>query len=211
MSNATGELTIACHVRPTQLLEPIDAHVETLKRCEREGHIDGLVLRSWPSEVSLSGSVTSDETIETFRRFRRWAERQGVSICPPFERRTRVSEITNERREILRTPLVCLAIYVDDRLGAVFPHTEGERTYGVTEVTATLRAGDLPPRVDEACRSERVEFGTCPDCAEPIVSGQGVLACPDCRWTATVAPGGRYRDVPGLRDASALTVGRQFD
>jgi len=28
---------------------------------------------------------------------------------------------------------------------------------------------------------------TCPDCAETVVDGQGLLACTDCDWTATVA------------------------
>ncbi|WP_254544404.1 HTH domain-containing protein [Halomarina pelagica] len=211
MSNATGELTVACYVRPTQLLEPIDAHVETLKRCEREGHVDALLVRAWPDEVSLSGSVTSDETLATFRRFSRWAEREGVSVCPPFERLTLISEITDERREVLRTPLMCLAVYVDDRLGAVFPHTDGERTHGVTEATATLRAGDLPPRVADVVPSEPDAVGTCPGCTREVVSGQGVFACPDCRWTATVAPGGRYRDALELRTAPAMRVDRPLD
>jgi hypothetical protein len=28
---------------------------------------------------------------------------------------------------------------------------------------------------------------TCPDCAETVVDGQGLLACTDCDWTALVA------------------------
>lgn len=27
---------------------------------------------------------------------------------------------------------------------------------------------------------------TCPDCAETVVDGQGLLACTDCDWTAIV-------------------------
>jgi len=52
---------------------------------------------------------------------------------------------------------------------------------------------DAPART-EAAADSHTEYETvarhveaCPDCAERVVDGQGLLTCTDCDWTATVA------------------------
>jgi hypothetical protein len=60
------EVTIACYVRAPMLLEPVDAHVETLRACEREGIVDGLLLRSWPEQVRFDEASPDREVLERF-------------------------------------------------------------------------------------------------------------------------------------------------
>lgn len=138
------DLTVSCAVRAPLLLEPVDAKVETLRRCEERGDVGGLVLRSWPDAVSLDASGPESEVVEQFRRFERWAEEAGASIRPPFRIRRRSSMVSEETRRVLVTPILCLACYDGDALVGVYPHSEGETTRTATDAIAALAAGELP-------------------------------------------------------------------
>lgn len=206
------ELTVSCHVRAPLLLDPVDAKIETLRSCEDEGEIDALVLRSWPEEVTLDADGPYQEAVERFEEFERWADRHGTSIRPPFRVRTSTSPASETEREVLVTPVMCLALYADDRLLGVFPHEDGETTHTVTDAIAALRTGTLPEpiratadRVADAGagtpdrrdgtelggpelrdRSETGEARTvrtdCPECSAALLNVQGILACSACKW-----------------------------
>lgn len=201
MSARTAPLTVVCYVRPGPLVESIDAHIETLQRCAAEEGIDieTLVVRTWPAECSVARSSSSHQALAAFERFRAWADRAGVSICPPFEQGTRTSTITGEHQELLRTPLLCLAFYVDDQLAAVYPHTDGGHTYSVADVIARLHTGELPARVVATSPPASTPIGTCPECGAPCHTGQGVYVCFDCRWVAGTTGNGHYQTIPALR------------
>jgi hypothetical protein len=187
------EITAACYVRAPVLLEPVDAHVETLRTCEREGIVDGLVLRSWPEAVRLDKETPHREVVERFEEFERWADRRGVSVRPPFEVRSGKS-LTGEHRERLVTPLVCLALYDVGRLLGVYPHSAGEETYTIEDAIATVRTGEFPTPL---AGPERADSATdaCPECDGRLVNGQGLFACADCGWVGTVARDGRYEEL----------------
>lgn len=186
--------TVACHVRAPMLLEPIDAHVETLRACEAEGAIDHLLVRSWPDSVGLAEESPDREVLDRFERFDRWAERRGVTVRPPFEVRSHVSQVTGERRDRLVTPLICLAVYRDDELAAVFPHSGDGETRTVAEAVAALRTGELPEPLGTP--APRVATGTCPECGEGLATGQGLYACPDCGWVGVPTSDGGYARLP---------------
>lgn len=188
------------------LMEPIDAHVETLRACESEDAVDDVVLRSWPDRVSLSESGPHREVVDVFERFERWAERRGVSVRPPFEVRTVTSQVTDESKEVLVTPLICVAVYEDERLAGVFPHSEGEDTYTVNDAIAKLRTGELPVPMGATPAPERPDADACPDCGGQLIDGQGVFACTDCEWIGSVTGGGRF--VPIERELSVSTPER---
>jgi len=121
MTDNPTEITTVCYVRAPLLLEPVDAQVETLQACESEGAVDDLLLRSWPKEVALSEESPHQEVLENFERFAQWADERGVSVRPPFRKRTTTSQVTGTTRERLVTPLLCLELYADDELIGVFP------------------------------------------------------------------------------------------
>ncbi|WP_436343646.1 HTH domain-containing protein [Natronorubrum sp. FCH18a] len=200
-ATTSTDVTVVCHVRAPLLLEPVDRQIETLQACDSEGTIDDLLLRSWPKEIALTDNSPYQEALDSFERFEAWAADQGVSIRPPFQERTKTSQVTGETTDLLVTPLLCLELYADDELVGVFPHTdEGtEETYTTDEAIASLRTGELPTplagsRESEATEPTATEASTndCPDCGESLIDGQGLFACADCGWTGTVSETGQY-------------------
>lgn len=205
---APADLTIACHVRPTLVLEPIDAKIETLRQCEHDGTIDTLLLRSWPGEVAMQDDSPHPEVLEQYDRFADWADRAGVSIHPPFQTRETTSIVSDRTIERLVTPTICLAAYDRDRLVGVFPHSDGETTHTVSEAIADLRTGQVPEPLlrhgGVAARSTPRPIGApdavdlpsrprpamaagesrpaCPDCGDGLTNVQGILDCDGCEW-----------------------------
>ncbi|WIV66914.1 HTH domain-containing protein [Natrialbaceae archaeon AArc-T1-2] len=190
MSRTSAETTVVCHVRAPLLLEPVDQQVETLNECENEGTIDTVLLRSWPKEVTISSESPYPEVLDAVDRFERWADRQGVSIYPPFRERTR-STLTEGTKDVLVTPMLCLAVYRGDELYGVFPHSDGEETYTATDTIATLRTGELPTPMGSPAL-ESPEPDTCPECDGRLVNGQGVYVCRDCEWIGETMSDGQY-------------------
>jgi len=148
------DITVVCHVRPSLVLEPVDAKIETLRTCESQGTIDALLLRSWPAEVSLGDGGPHNEVVERFERFQQWASRHDVDVTPPFRVRTATSIASDEETETLLTPGICLALYHEERLRCVVPHTDGETTYTVSETIAALRTGELPAPLASVASTE---------------------------------------------------------
>lgn len=198
MSTQTTEITAVCHVRAPLLLEPVDSQIETLQACESEGSIDEHLLRSWPKEVRLNDDTPYQEALESFERFEAWADSQGVSVRPPFRKRSTTSQVTGKTKELLVMPLLCLEVYADDELVGVFPHTDeaAEETYTTEEAIATLRTGELPtplagePETPAESSVEAADRTTCPDCGGSMVDGQGLFACSDCGWVGAISETG---------------------
>lgn len=189
-------VTTVCYVRAPLLLEPVDRQIETLQACESEGAIDDLLLRSWPTKVTLNESNQHPEVLETYDRFTSWADRQGVSVEPPFRRRTRTSQVTGKTTELLATPLLALEIYADDELIGVFPHSANDETYTTHDAIARLRTGELPTPIKgetvSPIEGEDSSSGECPDCGGSLIDGQGLFACGECGWVGTVTEAGKY-------------------
>ena len=191
MASKTAELTTVCYVRAPLLLEPVDQQVETLQACEEDGTVDTVLLRSWPKEVARTENSPYQEVLEAFERFDRWADERGVRVQPPFRERTVTSTVTGESKDVLVTPMLCLAVYRNDELHAVFPHTDGEETVTASEAIATLRTGELPAPLG-APPTEPERANACPECGGDLLNGQGVFACVDCGFTASLTADGRY-------------------
>lgn len=199
--------TVVCHVRPSLVLDPVDSKVETLETCESEGTIDSLLLRSWPAEVALQSEGTHPEVVERFQRFQAWAERNDVSIEPPFRIRNSTSVASETETETLVTPGICLALYHDQQLRAVVPHVDEETTYSVPETIASLRTGTTPKPLASATPVDRSrasgadtssgepdrvgsqetssgDRARCPHCDRSLANVQGLLACVECKWSS---------------------------
>lgn len=182
MHENTPETTLVCHARTPLVLDPVESRIERAQACENGDFVDTVVVRSWPDTVRLDDAGPHREVVEEFRRFSRWAENHGVTVEPPFETRTRASIVEDGGIEVLATPVLSLALYRNDRLAAVFPHTDGERTYTIADALDRLEAGELP-RPIRGSSTEVPETKCCPDCGAELVNGQGVFVCPDCGWS----------------------------
>lgn len=183
-----GHVSVECYVRADAISDPVEGRIEDLRALASDGTVDEYAVRTWPAEVVLAPLTEETLAVERYRTFRRWAAQWGVRVEPPFRRTTRRSELTGETREVLRTPSLCLAVHVDGRLREVFPHTSKGTTYDVADALETLAAGVLT--VDDSVDVEPVGPQDCPRCDVPLSTGQGLYACPDCRWVGVADEGG---------------------
>lgn len=186
-----GRVSVDCYVRADAISDPVESRVESLRALARNGAIDEYTVRTWPAEVVLAPVTEETLAVERYRTFRQWAAQWGVRVEPPFRRTTRRSELTGETREVLHTPSLCLAVHVDGRLREVFPHRSKGTTYGVADALATLESGVLT--VDDTVAADPVGPRDCPRCDVPLVTGQGLYACPDCEWVGVANAGGTVR------------------
>lgn len=193
----TSTLTVACNVRTSLFLEPVDAKVETLREADRAGDIAGLVLRTWPNRVRVDEDSPYQETIDLYHRYDRWAERHDRSIEPPFSVHTTSSMASDQEWEVLVTPIMCLGVYHDRQLLGVFPHSDGDTTHSATDAIGALRSGELPPPlasieapIDTGPDTDGKPSGppTCPRCESALVNVQGLLSCAECGRTLVEEP-----------------------
>ena len=189
------DITVVCHVRAPLLFEPIDRQIETVQACESEGAVGSVLIRSWPDQVTISEDSPNGEVLEVFDRFRRWADSRGVSIEPPFRRRTVTSPITDESKRILTTPVLCLALYRDGQLVGVYPHSADDETITTNEVIGSLRTGEVPTTIGSRPVEAAPDGNGCPACGGDILNGQGLATCVDCDWNGTISGEGSPFDV----------------
>ncbi|WP_254538257.1 HTH domain-containing protein [Halomarina litorea] len=204
MASRHPDITVTCYVRPSLLLEPVDSHIRTLREAEADGQIDALLLRSWSDQITLTRAGPASEGVEAFERFTEWAYAEGVSIQPPFDVRRRDSLITGECREVLVTPLCCLAVYVGSTLVGVYPHVDDGEPRSVTDAIAALRTGELR---EEAAALPATSTEDCPRCGGVLLNGQGVFGCSeaDCEWVGLRDEEGAFVDMTPLRDDASPT------
>lgn len=122
-----------CHRPPVQGTgRKIEETLDEAKDRVGAGSVEESV---WSPEVP---ATSESEAVEKYRRFSEWADRHGVSVEPPFEVRQRDSRFVGETNTVLVTPVLCLAVYFDDALLSVFPHTDGNKTVSVEDGLAEL-------------------------------------------------------------------------
>lgn len=178
-----AEITVDAFVRPTQLTEPIDAKIRTLRKLEEEGQITAMTVHAWPGEITLNEETPHTEAVEAFKQFEAWADRHDVSIRPPFTAQMRSSNITGEERTVIVTPVMSVAVSVDDQLANVFPHRDGDRQYGVGDAIEALTTGETDLLTANRGAPAPTRPEACPECGDgDLVTIQGVGACRTCHW-----------------------------
>nr|WP_101296883.1 HTH domain-containing protein [Halegenticoccus soli] len=165
-------------VRPALCLDPVDTRLATLRSLEEDGVIDALLIRAWPEVLPLSAQSVYGEFLDAYERFADWADGHGLSIHPPFVVRTTTSTFTGETKTLLRTPVMCLAVYRDETLVGVYPHSTGESHRNVAEAISLLETGEFAGR--PRCSSPATaDTDACPECGGSLVNVQGIVVCHD--------------------------------
>ncbi|GCF14960.1 hypothetical protein Harman_28950 [Haloarcula mannanilytica] len=103
------------------------------------GVIDDFDVQTWPEEVPVSQESDHGDVLETVERYEQWANEQGLSLRPPFETRTS-SLLVGRSTEVLRLPMLAVAVYADDGLAGVYPCSDGGTTWSVTDCIDALAA-----------------------------------------------------------------------
>lgn len=113
-----------------------------VKRLEANGTFsESIVAGEW-QRIRTRAEDARDEALTVHDEFRTWAERNGFSLAPAFERRTRSYMGLNRVDEVVVFPVIALAIYEDDRIQGVFPCTDEDRAYTVGDALDAFDRGD---------------------------------------------------------------------
>jgi hypothetical protein len=117
--------------------------VNRLSSLRADERIAGFEVKTWPDELVLSETSGENPIVETFERFEAWADDRGLSVRPAFDVRT-VSSLIGGRREILTLPMMSLSVSAGDDLVGVYPCTDGDRTWTVTDCLDAYARGVDP-------------------------------------------------------------------
>lgn len=130
----------------------VAAHLAEL---ESAGTIAGFDVRWWPKRLPRDGTGTR-EVRDRYLAFADWAEDRGVSLAPFFGTRKCYSTATGERGEWVVLPALCLAVYGDGDLTAVYPHANGDAYRSVLSGLRYLaeRADAGPPDSQHATSAD---------------------------------------------------------
>lgn len=120
--------------------------IDRLSALKSAGTIAEFTVETWPDEVVMSEHTEHQRVVEQYKEFLLWAEDNGVSVSPPFERRT-VSPLVGDARDVLTVPMMCLAVYESDLCG-VYPCSVGDRTWRVADYLDAFEAAEGRPPGD---------------------------------------------------------------
>lgn len=102
---------------------------------------ESMVAQEW-ERIRTVDEDRRDGALATYEEFSEWAQRNGHSLEPAFEERTRSYVGLDRADEVVVFPVVSLAVYEGERLEAVFPCSDGQRTYRVQDCLYAFERGD---------------------------------------------------------------------
>lgn len=125
--------------------DPRRTVLSRLRELEAAEIVDDVSVRIWgksipasPDELDASASLVHDR----IAAFQRWAGRNGHSLEPAFRWCEHSTMVSEERSEVIRLPLQCLAVYEEDQLVGVFPCRGDQGTNTVADCLHRLEPGD---------------------------------------------------------------------
>jgi len=113
-----------------------------LEQLAREGAVTRLDRSTWPTRTPVEDP--RPDVRDAYLSFESFADATGVGLAPFFQTRECFTPEYGGWTEWLVLPGICLAVYEDDRLVSVSPHTDGEETRTVQDALDVLDA-PLPP------------------------------------------------------------------
>jgi len=123
------------------------AVLERLEELEAEGRIDTYEIHIWTKEIRISGPLEGTSyyqmVFDHFTAFQQWADRESVKLKSAFKIQSVDCKITNETYSVLSLPSICLAVYEDSDLCAVYPHTDDDASRTVTNCLDTLETENV--------------------------------------------------------------------
>jgi len=128
------------------------------------GHVTALDTATWEKKVPLDEPSPERRRYEAFES---WADDVGVSLQPFFDTRDCYSMETGERGEWLVLPALCVAIYREDRLQTVYPHSTPQGARTVLDCLTAIETVDTLPRDFDRESVEGEDGDHQPTLAEP--------------------------------------------
>jgi hypothetical protein len=124
-SDREGGIEVVLYERselPPPAAQRATAVCERLESFADGGHIDGVTREQWVKRMPLGDA--DEDLRDTYLRFTSWADENGVRLTPYFQIRQCFTPEAGEHTDWLVMPAFCLAVYDDDGVSAVYPHTD---------------------------------------------------------------------------------------
>jgi hypothetical protein len=138
---------------PEAAMRRRDRVAGALSELAESGHVAQVEIHTWATKVPVDGDSTE---LDRYERFRAWTEDVGVELEPFFDTRQCYSMETGERGEQLVLPALCLAVYRDDRLQSVYPHSTNDGSRSVMDCLRAIEsARRRTPGQDSTDRTAR--------------------------------------------------------
>jgi hypothetical protein len=129
-----------------------------LNDLETTDDLSSFSVEAWEKRIRCTGP--EDEAArDRYLRFAAWAREYGVRLRPFFGTRECYSMETGEKDDWIVFPAICLAVYEDGDLAAVFPHADGDTYRSVSDGLDELAQRDphwAGDSADESNDRERV-------------------------------------------------------
>lgn len=138
--------TCGTHEKQRTILGAVEDLVEA-------GVVDEFERHLWPGRITTTDDdAWCTAARETYDEFASWARSEGRSLGPAFTRREVRNEFSDQEYEVIRFPLLTLAVRADDDVVRLAPSGETERHYSVddclTELRGLERREDRPPTLE---------------------------------------------------------------
>ena len=116
-----------------------------LRELESEGSLSDVSVRVWGRFVEASPRDDGDgrPIRDRIAEFYGWADRNDRSLDPAFRRCERSTLLSPEETDVIRLPLICVAIYRGDQLVRVVPCSTEEGTDTVPDCLSRLETNDV--------------------------------------------------------------------
>lgn len=118
-----------------------------LKQLADDGHVSEVEIHSWDKKVSIDAECRE---MDLYEEFSTWATEVGVSLEPFFDTRNCYSMETGEKGDRLVFPALCVAVYRDDTLQSVYPHSTNDGSRSVMDCLRAIESArrQVPGRLD---------------------------------------------------------------
>lgn len=130
-------LSVECYLRGSVAGHLVNDIIDLGARYDATDILDEISIETWPNTVRV-GDTCQNHALEAYEQFQAWADDADVSLRPGFKYRERKTLVSSESEMVLVLPVRCLALYVDDTLAGVAPHSNGNTVYTVEDALATL-------------------------------------------------------------------------
>jgi len=112
---------------------------EEAKTLETTGVVDTVDVFEVPRKLPVADPDHPADARDIYNRLTKWARDEDVTLTPAFGTRTCYSRTDGNRDTNVVFPVMTLAVYEDDDLVAVYPHTDGDQYYTVFDGLDAVR------------------------------------------------------------------------
>ena len=109
--------------------------------------VDEVTVTTWAHRVDSTEPVPSPAST-THEAFEEWASQGGVSLGPAFDSHDCHSAFTGSHYRTTVYPVMCVAVYEDDDLVEVYPHSRNGRSVSVLDGLAMFECPDSAHTTD---------------------------------------------------------------